>query len=58
MVNHSLIVCCILRCPGGESIVDIVPGGTEPVLQLRGAVEQAADTRNNPHVKCTGVYCT
>jgi len=49
--------CCILRCPGGERIVDIVPGGTELDFQLRRGVGQAAHTRNNPHVKCTGVYC-
>jgi len=27
-------LCCILRSPGGERIVDIVPGGTELELQL------------------------
>ena len=48
--------CCILCGPGGERIVDIVPGGTELELQLRWGVGQAAHTRNNPHVKCTGVY--
>ena len=49
--------CCILRGPGGERIVDDAPGGTELELQLRRGVGQAAHTRNNPHVKCTGVYC-
>ena len=44
--------CCILRGPGGERILDIVPGGTELELQLRRGVGQAAHTRNNPHVKC------
>ena len=48
--------CCILRGPGGERIVDIVPGGTELELQLRRGVGQAAHTLNNPHVKCVGVY--
>jgi hypothetical protein len=43
--------CCILRGPGGERIVE-----TDLELQLRRGVEQAAHTRNNPHVKCTGVY--
>jgi len=47
---------CILPGPGGERIVDVVPGGTELELQLRRGVGQAAHTRNNPHVKCTGVY--
>jgi len=52
-----LFLCCILRAPGGERIVDIAPGGTELELQLRRGVGQAAHTRNNPHVKCTEVYC-
>jgi hypothetical protein len=49
--------CCILRGPGGERIVDIVPRGTELELQSRRTVWQAAHTRNNPHVNCIGVYC-
>jgi hypothetical protein len=49
--------CCILRGPGGERIVDVVPGGTELELQLRREVGQAADTHNNPHVESTVVYC-
>jgi hypothetical protein len=49
-------LCCILRGPGGERIVDIVPGGTELELQLRRGVGQASLTRNNPHVTCIGVY--
>ena len=48
--------CCILRGPDGESIVRIVPGGTELELQLRRGVGKIAHTRNNPHVKCIGVY--
>ena len=47
---------CILRGPGGERSVDIVPGGTELELRLRRGVGPAAHTRNNPHVKCVGVY--
>jgi len=39
-----------------ERIVDVVPGGTELELRSRGGVGQAAHARNNPHVKCTGVY--
>jgi hypothetical protein len=50
-------LCCTLRGPGGERIVDVVPGGTELELQLRLGVGQDAHTRNNPHVNCTGVYC-
>jgi len=41
----------------GKRIVDVIPGGTEFELRLRWGVEQVAHTRNNPHVKCTGVYC-
>ena len=52
----SLLTYCILRDPGGESIVDVVPGGTELELQLRRGVGQAPHTHNNPHVKCTGAY--
>jgi len=36
--------------------MDVVPGGMELELQLRWGVGQAALTRNNPQVKCTGVY--
>ena len=35
--------CCILRRPGGERIMDNVPGGTELELQLRRGVGQAAN---------------
>jgi hypothetical protein len=48
--------CCILRGPGEERIVDVVPRGTELELQLRRGIGQAAHTRNNPLVKCTRVY--
>ena len=50
------LLYCILSGPGGERIVDVVPGGTELELQLKRGVGKAAHTRNNPHVKCTGVY--
>jgi len=43
--------CCILRGPGGERTVDVVPRGTELELQLRRGDGQAAHTRNNPQVK-------
>jgi hypothetical protein len=48
--------CPALCGPGGERIVDVVPGATELELQLSRGLGQAAHTRNNPHVKCTGVY--
>jgi len=47
---------CILHGPSGQHIMDVVPGGTELELQLRRGVEQAAHTRNNPHINCTGVF--
>jgi hypothetical protein len=53
---RKMSLCCILRGPGGERIVDIVPGGTDLELQLIRGVGQAAHTRNNPHVNFTGVY--
>jgi hypothetical protein len=49
-------VCCILRGRGEGRIVDIVTGGTKLEIQLRRGDGQAAHTRNNPHVKCNGVY--
>jgi hypothetical protein len=55
-VCSQLSLCCILRGPSGECIMDVVPGGTELKLQLRRGVGQASHTRYNPHVKCTGVY--
>jgi len=49
--------CCILRNPGGESIMDVVPGGTELELQVKtGSCEGCTHARNNAHVKCNGVY--
>ena len=54
-VKNFQVQCCILRGPSG--IVDIVPGGMDLELQLRRGIGQAAHTRNNPHVKCIGVYC-
>ena len=53
-----LMYCCILRGPVRERVMDVVPDGTELELQLRRGVGQATHTRNNPHVKCTGIYGT
>ena len=49
--------CCILRGPSGERIVDVLQEGWSSNLRLRWEVGQAAQTRSNPHVQCTGVYC-
>ena len=38
------MVCSILVGPGGERIVDVVPGGTKLELQLRRGDGQAAHT--------------
>ena len=38
-----------------ESIMDVIPRGTELELQLRRGVGQALYTCNNIYIKCTGV---
>jgi len=48
--NPAVVSCAV------PVILDVVPGGTEPELQLRLGVWQAVHTCNNPHVNCTGVY--
>ena len=52
-VWQSAVSCAV---PMGERIVDVVPGETELELRSSGWAGQAAHARNNPHVKCTGVY--
>jgi len=32
--DMTVKVCCILHSPGGEHIMDVVPGGTELELQV------------------------
>jgi len=55
--DRFISTCCgILRGPGGESIVDVVPGGTELELQFKRGVVQTAYAGYNAHTKCTGVY--
>ena len=49
-------MCCILRGPGGERIMDAVPRGTELEHQLRRGVGQAAHICNNLHANSTEVY--
>jgi hypothetical protein len=56
-LDGFVYVLLYLHGPGGERIVDVVPGETElEPLGLRREIGQAAHTRNNPHVKSTGVY--
>lgn len=38
--DHSLLACCILRGPGGERIMHVVPGGTELKLRLDGELDR------------------
>jgi len=47
--------CCILRGPGVERILDVVPRATELGTRLRREIGQAAHTLNNPQLECTGV---
>jgi len=49
--------CCILRGPDGERIVDVVPRGTELEPQVKTGSWAGRTHSQNPHVKCTGVYC-
>ena len=41
--------------PGGERILDVVPGGRSSELRLRREVGQAAHTLSNPQVECTEI---
>ena len=34
-ILNTEVSCCILRGPGGERIVDVVPGGTEFETQVK-----------------------
>jgi len=35
VLNLLWLHCCVLRCPGGEHIVDVVPGEIELEPQVR-----------------------
>ena len=35
VMKHIKLLCCNLRGPGGERIVDVVPGGTELEPQVK-----------------------
>jgi hypothetical protein len=49
------IVFCAV--PVGNVSWMLFQEGRSSNLRLRRGVGQAAHTRNNPHVKCTEVYC-
>ena len=34
-ITITITVCCVLRGPGGERVVDVVPGGTELEHQVK-----------------------
>jgi len=56
-LDGFVYVLLYLRGLGGGRIVDVVSAGTElETLGLRRGVGQATITRNNTHVKCTGIY--
>jgi len=38
IVARMASLCCILRGPGGENIVDVVPGRTELELQVKKGI--------------------
>ena len=49
--------CFKLRGPGGERILDIVPGGTELEPQIKTGSWAGRTHSQYSQVKCTGVYC-
>ena len=53
--NGDSVVSCAVRV-GNVSWI-LFQEGRSSNLRLRRGVRQAARARNNPHVKCTGVYC-
>jgi len=63
--NLSVVICtatnAILLYPAqfrlGNVSWMLFQKGRSSNLRLSRAVGQAAHARNNPHVKCTGIYC-
>ena len=53
-------ILCVVSCtvPVGNISWVLFQEGRSSNLRLRRGVRQGAHTRNNPHVKCTGVYCS
>jgi hypothetical protein len=63
---HAPLVLALHLTPSNSVVSGAVPlgnvswmfqEGRSLKLRLRRGVGQAAHARNNPHVKCTGVYC-
>jgi hypothetical protein len=50
-----IVVCCAV--PVGNVSWVLFQEGRSSKLRLGRGVGQAARTHNNPHVKCTEVYC-
>jgi hypothetical protein len=54
MVSLAVVVSCAV--PVGNVSWMLFQEGRSSNLRLRLGVGQAAETRNIPHVKCTGAY--
>jgi len=55
VLSCNIVVSC--ADPLGNVSWMLFQEGWSSNLRLRWGVRQAAHTRNNPHIKCTGVYC-
>jgi len=53
--NGDSVVCCAV--PVGNVSWMLFQEGRSSNLRLRRGAGQASRARNNPHIKCTGVYC-
>ena len=56
MLMKLRVYCCIRCGPDEESILDIVPAGTELGTKVKtGSRAGRTHTLSNPQVECTGV---
>jgi hypothetical protein len=55
ILSCNIVVSCVV--PVGNISWMLFQEGWSLNLRLRQGVGQAAHTQNNPHIKCTGVYC-
>jgi hypothetical protein len=55
ILSLAVVVSCAL--PVGNVSWMLFQEGRSSNFRLRRGVGQAGHTRNNPHVKCTGVCC-